>query len=321
MRKRDIAFMLGGAVGAAVAVKMLTRADTVRWEDVRHLVPHSDRSRFVNVDGIRLHYQEFGDATRPAMVLIHGYTASSYVWRHSVHMLADAGFYVLAIDLVGFGYSEKPRWFEYTIDAQARIVERFLDRLGIGRAYIIGSSYGAAVAATLALDYPERVEKLVLVSAVCNDRLKKHPILRLAAIPGVGELITPFLADSYALHRWRMAGSLAACNSSLVTDERIKSIRRPLYAADGHHSLLATSRAWSACRVEEDAHLITQQTLIIWGENDPVIPSSDGYKLHHAIPDSRLVLIPNSGHIPQEERSEAFANVVADFLRDEEGRK
>jgi pimeloyl-ACP methyl ester carboxylesterase len=305
--------MLSGAVGAAVAVKMLTRARTVRWEDVRHLVPHSDRSRFVNVDGIRLHYQEFGDPTRPAMVLIHGYTASSYVWRHSVQMLADAGFYVLAIDLVGFGYSEKPRWFEYSIDAQARVVERFFDRLGIGRACLVGSSYGAAVAATVALDYPERVEKLVLVDAVCNDELKKHPILRLAAIPVVGEVITPFLADSYALHRWRMRGSLAACNVALVTDERVKSIRRPLYAADGHHSLLATSRAWAACRIEQDAHLIMQPTLIIWGENDPVIPASDGYKLHDAIPDARLVLIQNAGHIPQEERSAVFAGVVSEF--------
>lgn len=305
--------MLGGAAGAAIAVKMLTRANTVRFEDVRHLVPHSDRSRFVNVDGIRVHYQEFGDETRPAMLLIHGYTASSYVWRHAVHALADAGFYVLAIDLVGFGYSEKPRWFEYSIDAQARIVERFLDRLGIGRASVVGSSYGGAVAATVALDYAERVDKLVLVDAVCNDELKKHPILRLAAIPGLGEVVTPFLADSYALNRWRMSRSLAPCNLSMVTGERINAIRRPLFAADGHHSLLATSRNWHAERVGRDAHLITQPTLIVWGENDTVIPISDGQKLHDEIPGSRFVVLKNCGHIPQEERSEVFVNLVAEF--------
>ena len=315
MRRRDLALAAGGALGAAVAVKMLTRAATVRFEDVRHLVPHSDRSRFVNVDGIRVHYQTFGEESRPAMVLIHGYTASAYVWRHCVHGLADAGFHVLAVDLVGFGYSEKPRWFEYSIDAQARIIERFLDRLGIGRASMVGSSYGAAVAATLALDYPERVEKLVLVSAVCNDELKKHPILRLAEIPGIGEVITPFLADSYALHRHRMRGSVAQCNLSIANGERVRSIRRPLYSADGHHSLLATSRAWHACRIENDAHLITHPTLIVWGEDDPVIPVSDGHKLHDAIPDSRFVLIRNCGHMPAEESSGVFAGVVAEFCK------
>ncbi len=318
MRKRDIALMLGGAAGAAIAVKMLTRAATVRFDDVRHLVPHSDRSRFVNVDGMRVHYQEFGDETRPAMLLVHGYTASAYVWRHCVHVLADAGFYVLAIDLVGFGYSEKPRWFEYSIDAQARVVERFLDRLGIGRAWLVGSSYVVEVPAALGVYYPERVKKLVLVDVVVNDDLKKHPILRLAAIPGVGEMITPFLSDSYSLHRWRMSGSLAPCNSSLVTGERINAIRRPLYAADGHHSLLATSRNWRANRIERDAHLIMQPTLIVWGEDDTVIPASDGQKLHDAIADSRFVLIKNAGHIPQEERSDVFASIVADFCRHHE---
>ena len=315
MKKRNIAIAIAGAAGAAVAVKMLMRTDTVRFEDVRHLVPHSDRSRFVTVDGIKLHYQEFGDAARPAMLLIHGYTASAYVWRHCVHALADAGFHVLAVDLVGFGYSEKPRWFEYSIDAQARILERFLDRLGIGKAVVVGSSYGAAVAASLALDYAERVEKLVLVDAVCNDDLKKHPILRLGEIPIVGEVITPFLADSYALHRRRMAGAIASCNSSLVTNERVMSIRRPLSAADGHHSLLATSRNWRAERVGRDAHLIKQPTLIVWGEEDTVIPVWNGYKLHDAIPDARLVVVRHCGHIPQEEASETFASVVTKFCK------
>lgn len=315
MKKRNIAIAIAGAAGATVAVKMLTRAATVRFEDVRHLVPHSDRSRFVSVDGIKLHYQEFGDASRPSMLLIHGYTASAYVWRHCVHQLADAGFHVIAIDLVGFGYSEKPRWFEYSIDAQARTMERFLDRLGIGRAIVVGSSYGGAVAATLALDYAERVEKLVLVNTVCNDDLKKHPILRLASIPGVGEIITPFLSDSFALHRWRMRTSVAPCNLPLATDERVRAIRRPLFAADGHHSLLATSRNWHAERIGRDAHLIKQPTLIVWGEDDPVIPVGDGQRLHNAIDGSRFVVLKNCGHIPQEEQSDVFAGVVGRYCQ------
>lgn len=313
MRKRDLALVFGGAIGAAVAVKFLTRAATVNWDDVADRVVHSDRSHFVSIDGVRIHYQEFGDANDPPIILLHGYTASAYVWNTSAPLLAEAGLRAIAIDSVGFGYSEKPRGFDYTIESQARMISRFMDRLGIGRAVLAGSSYGGAVASILALDAPERVEKLVLVDTVCNDDLKNHPVLRLVSVPVLGEIITPFLADSRALMRFRMNGTIAKPNHHLITDERVESIRRPLFAADGHHSLLATSRNWHANRIERDAHLIRQPTLIIWGENDIVIPVRDGYKLYNAVPNSRLVVLKDCGHLPHEERSELFTELVAEF--------
>ena len=320
MKKRDIALGFAGAIGAAIAVKMLTRAKTVDWENVSDLIPHSENSKFVSVDGARVHYQEFGDVSKPTLIMIHGYTASLYVWKTVAPMLADSGFHVVALDLLGFGYSDKPSWFDYAIASQARIVARFMNRLGIGRATLVGSSYGGAVAATLALDYPERVEKLVLVDAVSNDNLRNHPILKLASIPGIGEAITPFLVDSRAFQRHRMRGTLAKANHKLITDERVEGILRPLTAADAHHSLLATSRAWSANRIEQDAHLITQPTLIVWGEDDKVIPVDDGYTLHRSILNSRLVILKDCGHVPQEERSETFADLVTEFCREPRGR-
>src|SRR5687767_860571 len=316
MKKQNVALAVGGAIGAAVAIKLLTRAKTVSWEDVSDLIPHAENSHFVNVDGARVHFQEFGDASKPTILLIHGYTASLYVWKTTAPMFADAGFHVIAVDLLGFGYSEKPSWFDYAINSQARMVARFMNRLGIGRATIVGSSYGGAVAATVALDYPERVEKLVLVDTVCNDNLKKHPILKLASIRGLGEAITPFLVDSRRFQRRRMRGTLARANHQLITDERVESILRPLTAADAHHSLLATSRAWSASRIEEDAHTIYQPTLLIWGEDDKVIPLEDGHTLHDAILNSRLVVLKDCGHVPQEEKSGLFTELVAEFCRD-----
>lgn len=311
---------LTGAVGAAVAVKMLTRSATVEWGDVAGEVEHSDHSNFVNVDGASVHFQEFGDAANPPLVLIHGYTASTYVWRTVAPMLAEAGFRVFAIDLLGFGFSDKPRWFDYSIDSQARIVARFMDRVGIGKAVIIGSSYGGAVAGTLALDYSERVEKLVLVDAVANDRVKEHPILRLVSVPGIGEAIAPFLADTKAFHRHRMKKTLSPANYDLISQDRVDAIVRPLAAADAHHSLLATSRNWHANRITYDAHLINQPTLIIWGEDDRVIPVTDGYRLHDSILHSRLVVLKNCGHVPMEEKSDLFAELVAEFCRDRKGR-
>lgn len=319
MKKRNIALGLVGAIGTAVAVKMLTRAKSVNWDDVSTLIPHSENSNFVSVDGARIHFQEFGDQSRPTILLIHGYTASLYVWKTAAPMLADAGFHVVAVDLLGFGYSEKPSWFDYAISSQARMIARFMNRLGIGRATIVGSSYGGAVAATLALDYAERVEKLVLVDTVCNDNLKNHPILRLAAIRGIGEALTPFLVDSRAFQRYRMRGTLAKANHAMITSDRVESILRPLTAADAHHSLLATSRAWSASRIEEDAHLINQPTLIVWGEDDKVIPVEDGYTLHREILNSRFVILKDCGHVPQEEKSDIFVELVAEFCRDRKG--
>ncbi|MEO6656347.1 MAG: alpha/beta hydrolase [Pyrinomonadaceae bacterium] len=320
MKKRNLALALGGAAGAAVAVKLLTRADSVNWDDVSDKVIHSDHSHFVNVDGARVHYQEFGDTSKPPIILIHGYTASVYVWKTAAPMLAEAGFRVIAIDLLGFGYSEKPSWFDYSIQSQARHVSRFMNRLGIGRATVVGSSYGGAVALMLTLDYGEAVEKLVLVDAVCNDIPKNHPILKLAAIPGVGEIITPFLVDSKIFLRKRMQGTLAKANHHMITDERIESIRRPLFAADGHRSVLATSRAWRAGRIEQDAHLITQPTLIIWGEQDTVIPIKCGHKLHQEILNARFVVLKDCGHVPQEEKSGIFTELVSAFCRDKKGR-
>jgi len=320
MKKRNLAIGIVGAVGAAVAVKMLTRAKNVIWDDISDAVTHSENSRFAAVDGAKVHYQEFGDPAMPAMLLIHGYTASAYAWNMTAPQLAEQGFHVIAVDLLGFGYSEKPYSFDYSIESQARMISRFMNRLGIGRAVAVGSSYGGAVAATLALDYPERVAKLVLVNAVCNDDLKNHPILWLASLRGVGEVITPFLVDSKAYLRHRMHRTLAKANHHLITKERISSVHRPLKAADAHHSLLVTSRNWRAKRIGQDAHLINQPTLIIWGEQDKVIPIRNGYKLHDSILNSRLVVLKDCGHVPQEEKSEIFIELVTKFCRDKKGR-
>ena len=320
MKIRNIALGVAGVAGAAVAIKMLTRAHTVQWERVADSVWHSANSHFVHVDGARVHFQEFGRATDPTLLLIHGYTASTYVWHSVAPELADEGFRVIAVDLLGFGYSEKPRWFDYSIESQARMIARLMDTLGIGRATVVGSSYGGAVAATLALDYAERVEKLVLAGAVCNDNVLRHPLLRLAAIPGVGEAITPFLADTRSFHRRRMRKTLSPANHDLISRDRVDSIVRPLAAADAHHALLATSRNWQARRIAHDAPLINQPTLIIWGEHDTVTPIEDGHLLHDRILHSRMVVLKDCGHVPMEEKSQLFIELVTEFCHDRKGR-
>jgi pimeloyl-ACP methyl ester carboxylesterase len=319
MNKKNLALGAGGAIGAVIAWKMLTRARGVNWKEAADNIHHVKNSHFVEVDGATVHYQEFGDKTNPTLLLIHGYTASTYVWKTVAPMLADANFHVVAVDLLGFGYSDKPAQFDYTIASQARMIERFMNRLGIGKATIIGSSYGGAVASTLALDYAERVEKLVLVGAVCNDEVLENPILKLAAIPVLGEVLTPFMLDSKLLSKRRMKKTLAPDSHHLITNERVESVIRPLKAKDAHHSVLASARNWDANRIQEDAHLINQPTLLIWGENDTVIPIHNGQCLYDSVLNSRLVILKNCGHLPQEEKPQKFVELVSDFCRSRKG--
>jgi pimeloyl-ACP methyl ester carboxylesterase len=268
---------------------------------------------------MQVHYQEFGDESNPTMVLIHGYTASTYVWQTVAPKFTDEGFHVIAVDLIGFGFSEKPAWFDYSIASQARMVLRLMNRLGIGKATIIGSSYGGAVSSWMTLDYPERVEKLVLVGAVINDRPMTHPLMKVISVPAVGEAMTPFLVDSRAFLKFRMQGTLHPTSHHLITEERVNAIMRPLNAADAHNSLLKTIKNWDANRIEEDANLINQPTLLIWGDSDTVIPIDNGEKLYDKILNSRFVILKDCGHIPPEEKPELFTELVMEFCRDSKG--
>ncbi len=159
-----------------------------------------------------------------------------------------------------------------------------------------------------------------MANAACNDEPLSHPILRLAGIPGVGEIIAPFLVDSNAFIRFRMRGTLAKENYDLITKNRIDNIRRPLSVADAHHSVLATARNWDAERIEEDAYLIDQPTLIIWGDQDTVVPIHNGHKLHEEILHSRMVVLRDCGHVPMEEKPLLFVDLVVEFCRDPKGR-
>lgn len=320
MEKKHLAFGIGATVGATVAWKLATRPRTVKWEDVVDELHHVENSNFLDVDGFSVHYQEFGDPKNPKMILIHGFIASTYVWKTVAPILAGHGFHVIAVDLLGFGFSEKPAWFEYTIASQSRMILGFMNRFGIGKVTLVGSSYGGAVSAWFALDYPERVEKLVLVSAVINNKPKYNPVFRVLLVPGIGEVLSPFLIDSAAFLKHRMQSTLDKTNHHLITRNRLDSILRPLKAADAHNALLTTARNWDADRIEEDAHLIDHPTLLIWGENDRVIPKVNGDILYDSILNSRLVVFKKCGHIPPEENPQLFTALVTEFCEDVKGR-
>ena len=159
------------------------------------------------------------------------------------------------------------------------------------------------------------MEKLVLVGAVCNDEALEIPIVKLGMLPLIGEVLTPFMLDSKLLSKARMKQTLAPSSHHLIDDERVESVIRPLKAKDAHHSVLAAARRWDANRIQQDAHLINQPTLLIWGENDTVIPVHNGQCLYDLILKSRLVVLKDCGHLPQEEKSEKFVEFGSEFCR------
>jgi pimeloyl-ACP methyl ester carboxylesterase len=311
MKKR---YWIAGATTLVIAGKLLLRPRDADWHKCRDVVFHSECSRFIDVDGVRVHYQEAGDEHAPALVLIHGFASSTLVWSKVFVKLAEAGYRVIASDLLGYGYSAKPRNGEYTIAGQAKLLTRLLDKLGIPRAIFVGSSYGGAVAATCALDYPDRVEKLILVGTVNDNRPLAFRLMRLFGSPLFGDVVSPLLIGSRRLLRRRMK-QVYDRHEWVLDERRVDARHLPLRAAGTQRAIIRTVRGWDAERISRDAHLITQPTLLLWGENDQEIPLADGERLHADIPNSRLKVFLECGHLPHEEYPEAFTNVVIDFCK------
>ncbi len=313
MKKRYwIGGILASALGTFVAAKLLLRPGDVEWEKNREAVFHADYSSFTEVDGVRVHYQEVGDPNAPPMILIHGFAASNLVWSKVFLELAGAGFRVIAPDLPGYGYSGKPRHLDYTIASQSKMVLSFVRRLGIDRAILVGSSYGAAIAATIALDDPTLVEKLVLVGAVTNNKPTRYLLMRLFSSPIIGDILSPLVVGSRRLLRLRMR-RVYDRHSWVLDERRVEARHLPLATRGAHRAIIRTVRRWDAERVSRDAHLITQPTLLLWGDTDREVPLRDGEHLHQEIPNSRLVVFRESGHLPQEEYPQTFTKVVSEF--------
>ena len=312
MKKRYLLAGLSGVAAGAVATKLLTRPKDVSWPDSLDFIYNPEYSWFTNVNGVRIHYQEAGDENASPIILIHGFISSNLIWSHVLLPLAQAGFRAIAPDLPGYGYSDKPADALYTIPEQARAVIGLMDRLGIEKAVIAGASYGGAIAATIALDYPERVERLILVGAVTNDDAKKKLLLRISAMPLIGDIATPLFLGSRWILRKRMEDMYRRMGRP-VNEKMVASRHHLLETANTHRAMIRTARRWSATRIEREASLIRQPTMLVWGDQDDHIPLDRAFRLRDAMPNAKLVVFRNCGHLPPAESPEKFVEAVAEF--------
>jgi pimeloyl-ACP methyl ester carboxylesterase len=254
----------------------------------------------------------------PVVVLIHGMINSSRHWREVAERLADS-YTVIAPDLIGHGDSATPRG-DYSLGAHAAAIRDLLAALGVRHASIVGHSLGGGVAMQFFWQFPERVDRLVLVSSGgLGPRVS--PLLRLAALPGA----SPALALAA---RPRIVAGIGALADALERRKSPKAIYlnaiaralRPLQGSGARRAFLQTLRSVIDARgqrvsaVDRLYLLGPVPTMVVWGERDRTIPVADGRAAHEAIPHSRFETLPKAAHFPHLEDPEGLAAVLRDFL-------
>jgi pimeloyl-ACP methyl ester carboxylesterase len=271
----------------------------------------------IELHGRRVIYRVAGSG--PPIVLIHGMLNSSSHWRAVAASLASE-YTVIAPDLIGHGDSAAPRG-DYSLGAHAASIRDLLAAVGIERATIVGHSLGGGVAMQFFYQFPQRVERLVLISSGGLGR-EVTPTLRTAALPGVSALLSLTI-------RPRVVGGLQQAGGALrergvrsgVYLQAVARALKPLQSADARQAFLQTLRAVidvHGQRVSATDRLYLLEslpTMIVWGERDNTIPLAHGRDAHQAIPHSRFRTLPRAAHFPHLEDPEALSEVLREFMQ------
>jgi pimeloyl-ACP methyl ester carboxylesterase len=269
-----------------------------------------------DLHGHRAIYRVAGSG--PPVVLIHGMVNSSRHWREVALRLAS-DHTVIAPDLIGHGDSATPRG-DYSLGAHAAAIRDLLSAIGVETATIVGHSLGGGVAMQFFWQFPQRVERLALVSSGGLGR-EVSPLLRGAALPGAAALVWA------AAHPRVLDGLDRAADGIEARGSRrgvyLRAIARalgPLQGRGAREAFLHTLRSVIDIRgqrvsaVDRLYLLGPVPTLIVWGERDRTIPLEHGRSAHEAIPGSRFEVLPRAAHFPHLEDPEGLAAVLADFL-------
>jgi len=255
--------------------------------------------------------------TGDPVLCLHGLGASTDSWREFREPIAQTHKLIL-IDFKGFGASPKPKDKHYAIEEHADSIYQFIQEHDLKNLTLIGNSFGGAVSLLvslrLCLEQTGRLKRLILIdSGGYNLHLPTH--LKMLRTPILGWLVIHLLPpklsaltvlkDSYY-------------NDKKITAEQIDAYARPIAANGGRHALLETAKQIVPEDYDElikQYPRITVPTLIIWGRQDKVIPLVIGEMLDEALPDSKLIVIEQTAHIPQEETPEAVIPLVLEFLQ------
>ncbi len=266
--------------------------------------------KYITVDGLRMCYQEFGEG--PNVLILPGLGTSIDFWQRNVPALAEH-FHVVAVDLPGFGKSDKPD-ADYELSWIGDRILAFMDAMKMERASLIGGSMGGHLGLLLALDYPDRVDKLVMMGST-GAWPPPSSIMDL----GIKLLWNEWLVRNYMQEHWMEIYPMMFKHESELT-QRLFHYQMALRAASGQYAPegQASARALRSIFYHTCRHRLSElraPLLLIWGEEDAIHPTEDGLYIRMHTPDSRLVMVSNSGHEVMIDQTDVFNRVVGDFLQ------
>jgi pimeloyl-ACP methyl ester carboxylesterase len=268
------------------------------------------------IHGSRVGYRLAGEG--PAIVLLHGMAGSSETWVQVMPELARCGT-IIAPDLLGHGATAKPPG-DYSLGALASGIRDLLVTLGHDRATIVGHSLGGGVAMQFAYQFPERCERLVLVSSGGLGR-EVSGVLRALAFPGTEYLLAAGCAPGIqnagtAVAGWLGKLGLRPAPAAADVWRSYMSLADPQTRAAFIHTLRAVVDVGGQRVSARDRLYLAADmpTLIAWGDRDPFIPVAHAHATHEAIPGSRLQIFSGAGHYPHRDAPEAFTALLADFV-------
>lgn len=267
------------------------------------------RAAYRAVDGTQLRIIDSGQGT--PVVLIHGFGASMYAWRHTLPALAASGYRVIAFDNRGFGFSDKPS-HGYSTAAYVTLVVSLLDSLRIASAVLVGHSMGGTIAAEVALAHPERVSGVVLIDAA-GVGVRWPGVLKIARWPVIGAIATAFRS------RWITARILrsAYADPSKVSNADVDQYYAPVPDPHFGRALRAVLREFRFDSLGGGRLSALQTpTLVVWGEADRWIPMRDGTRFGRELPRGAFVVVPGTGHNAPEESPTEVNRVILDFLKE-----
>jgi 4,5:9,10-diseco-3-hydroxy-5,9,17-trioxoandrosta-1(10),2-diene-4-oate hydrolase len=262
--------------------------------------------------GITMHYHEAGSGERGVVLFVHGSGPGASGWSNfkgNYPFLAEQGYRTIVPDTMGYGYSTKPEDGAFSLDDVAEQYKALLDSLGVERATVIGNSQGGAIAITMALNYPELVDRLVLMAPGGLETRETY-----MEMEGIKAMIRVLYKEGISKETMRKVFKLQLHDESKITDEVIEE--RFQVAMTQHRDNIARIRV---ANQEDRLSEIHCPVLCFWGANDKFCPSSGAAKIAGRCANSRTMLISSCGHWVMVEYAKLFNGLTLRFLDDKLG--
>lgn len=260
-----------------------------------------------------MHVERYGHGGQ-AVLLVHGFATCSFLWRNIGPSLALANLTAFALDLFGYGESDRPFDADYGIAGQAEYLDRALTALRVSRATVVGLDLGAAVALRFAASAPDRVEKLVLVNPIAFDAVPAGDVTSLQKNTArFAFRVSRGVMGAAPLLRELLRASVA--DPARMPDALVGRYLAPYVGREGVDHLLRVSRFITRDALDElDLRALPHPTLVVWGDRDPWASPRIADQLSDTIGGSKLVHLSGAGRLVPEDAPETLANLALDFI-------